>query len=168
MSKHLKRNLLFLSAVAIALTGLGIIATKTKAQSQSTAGCPQCFTPRKTGFYRYFKDPKVYYLDSATRTRCHVQNPSQMEAFGGFGLVRVFKSSFSPETQFIGKCAWPDGFFRRSNLPHVYKLFDTKRSYCHVTDPQQMERFGGFSKVRVVSPDSSLEQGRSNLGSCSG
>jgi hypothetical protein len=42
VGKHSKKNLFFLMAVAIAMTGLGVAVNKAKAQSQSTVGCPHC------------------------------------------------------------------------------------------------------------------------------
>lgn len=42
MSKHSKKNLSFLAAMAITLTGWGVVVNKAEAQSQSTVGCPHC------------------------------------------------------------------------------------------------------------------------------
>jgi hypothetical protein len=42
MSKHSKQSLSFLTAIASALTGLGVAVNKAEAQSQSTVGCPHC------------------------------------------------------------------------------------------------------------------------------
>lgn len=42
MSKRSDRNLLFLTTVAIALAGWGVVVNKAEAQSQSTVGCPHC------------------------------------------------------------------------------------------------------------------------------
>lgn len=42
MGKHSKKNLFVLTAIAIVLTGLGVVVNKAEAQSQSTVGCPSC------------------------------------------------------------------------------------------------------------------------------
>jgi hypothetical protein len=111
MNKQLQMNLFFLMAVVISLLGLGTTATKIKA-SESTVGCPHCGpkepVPVTTGFYRQVSDPKVYFLDLRKNTMCHVQNPSQMEAFGGFEQVRItLDYSFKSDKKFIEGCTWP-------------------------------------------------------------
>lgn len=42
MNRHLDRNLMFLAAAAITVTGWGVVVNKAEAQSQSTVGCPHC------------------------------------------------------------------------------------------------------------------------------
>ena len=42
-------------------------------------------------------------------------------------------------------------YYRKVNAPEVY--FYGSKFTCHVTDPAQMERFGGFDQVVVVSPN---------------
>lgn len=42
MSKYLKKNLFFITAIAVALAGSGVVVNKAEAQSQSTVGCPKC------------------------------------------------------------------------------------------------------------------------------
>lgn len=118
-----------------------------------------------TGYYRASNRPEVYWLNSRTNTYCHVQNPSQMNMFGGFNQVRVVGTeSFRSSSQFIGKCGWPDGFYRVQNRPEVYGLGNGFA--CWVSSPQMMNAYGGFSRVRVVENSSNLFAQRRNAGEC--
>jgi len=101
---------------------------------------------------------------------CHVQNPAQMNAYGGFGQVRVVPVA-DPSGRFTGPCPWPNGFYRRSNEQAVYRLFGRGPDgiggrACHVVDPAQMARFGGFGRVTVVEPRSELFVDRERPGPC--
>jgi hypothetical protein len=63
-----------------------------------------------SGYYRQSNSSYVYYLNSSNSTYCHVQNESQMEAFGGFRRVRVVGgSNFLVGSRNIGECDWPNG-----------------------------------------------------------
>jgi len=42
MNKYSKKNLFFIMVMAATLAGLGVVASKSEAQSQSTVGCPTC------------------------------------------------------------------------------------------------------------------------------
>ncbi|MFN6481651.1 MULTISPECIES: hypothetical protein [unclassified Nostoc] len=62
MSKHSRKHLFFLTSVAITLTGLGVVANKAEAQSQSTVGCPHCGnTSDQTCFYVDSRNGWQYY-----------------------------------------------------------------------------------------------------------
>lgn len=131
-----------------------------------------------TGYYKQSDRSEVYYLNNdffridmvgAPPQRppelCHVQNPSQMEALGGFGQVQVVSSNgFKQGTVYIGECPWPNGFYRRASMPEVYGLND--RLMCWVSSPEMMEAYGGFTRVMVVEDASDLLAGRKDGGTC--
>jgi hypothetical protein len=127
-------------------------ATCSAAQAQTVVG----------GFYRQVDKAPVMYQYSASNY-CHVQNEGQMAAFGGFAKVKVV-SVLAMRGQQTGDCSWPDGFYRRSNEPAVYRLFDG--SICLVVNEQQMAAFGGFKLVKIVKPTSDLARGRGNFARC--
>lgn len=114
------------------------------------------------GFYRQADQTPVMYQYSA-KNYCHVQNEGQMAAYGGFDMVEVV-SVLAMRGRQTGSCAWPDGFYRRSNEPAVYRLFDG--SICHVINGEQMAAFGGFDIVTVVKPASDLARGRGEVTEC--
>ncbi|MEI6428272.1 MAG: hypothetical protein WCO45_07775 [Pseudanabaena sp. ELA607] len=118
------------------------------------------------GYYRASNRPEVYYVNSAQRFHCHVQNPSQMEMFGGFKQVRVVGTeSFKAGTRFIGKCGWPDGqFYRLKSRPEVYGT--NTGIGCWVSSPAMMDAYGGFSRVRVIDDSSDIFAQRRNAGEC--
>jgi hypothetical protein len=123
------------------------------------------------GFYRQQNRPEVY-LKYRSAFYCHVQNEEQMGAFGGFDKVQV-SSSLNLAGKNTGDCGWPNGFFRRSNQPQVYRMygggipeFNIGDSFCHVANEAQMNAFGGFGQVRVVPPSSDLGRGRAFSGDC--
>jgi hypothetical protein len=124
------------------------------------------------GFYRQQNRPEVY-LKYRSAFYCHVQNEEQMGTFGGFDKVKV-SSSVNLVGKNTGDCGWPNGFFRRSNQPEVYRMygggipeFNIGDSFCHVANEAQMNAFGGFEQVRVVPPSSDLGRGRNFTGDCS-
>lgn len=51
---------------------------------------------------------------------CHVQNEAQMAAYGGFSKVQVVRLKMTGRQ--TGDCGWPNGFYRRSSEPAVYRL----------------------------------------------
>jgi len=114
------------------------------------------------GFYRQADQAPVMYQYTATAF-CHVQNESQMAAYGGFSKVKVVPLLAMLGRQ-TGDCGWPDGFYRRSNEPAVYRLFDG--AVCHVVNERQMAAFGGFKLVKVVMPTSDLARGRGGIAPC--
>ena len=110
------------------------------------------------------------YLQFAERLHCVVQNPSQMEAFGGWEQVMTVPR-LAMRGEDVGICAWPNGFYRRANEPAVYRLhgrgaLNLGRLACHVVNPRQMELFGGFAQLRVVLPSSNLFQSREQPAEC--
>jgi hypothetical protein len=95
-----------------------------------------------------------------------------MSAFGGGGRVQVVGNLSLSGTN-TGDCGWTNGFFRRSNKPEVYRMFGSGipefnigDRFCHVASESQMNAFGGFGQVRVVSPSSDLGRGRNFTGEC--
>jgi len=131
----------------------------------------QSSSSSRLGFYRQQDRPEVY-LVYHPGFYCHVQNEDQMNAFGGFGRVQVV-SSLSLSGTNTGDCGWSNGFFRRSNQPEVYRMygsgipkFNIGDSFCHVQNEAQMNAYGGFGQVRVVSPNSDLGRGRTFTGGC--
>lgn len=123
------------------------------------------------GFYRQQDRPEVY-LVYRPDSYCHVQNEDQMSAFGGFRRVQVVGSLNLNGTN-TGDCGWPNGFLKRSNQPEVYRMygggipeFIIGDRFCHVANEDQMNAYGGFGQVRVVSPGSDLGRGRNFTGDC--
>jgi hypothetical protein len=120
-------------------------------------------------FYHQLDRPEVMFQFDAL-LHCHVQNPSQMAAFGGFSRVRNVPRLALRGTS-AGECSWPNGFFRRTNEPAVYRLHGPGalrlgRFACLVTDPRQMALFGGFRLVAVVEQNSDLFHGREQPEAC--
>lgn len=125
--------------------------------------------PALGGFYRQRDEPTVMF-QFAESLHCAVQNPSQMGVFGGFDRVQVV-ARLAMDGNSTGICGWPNGYYRRTNEPHVYRLYGQGflglgRRACHVTDPRQMALFGGFAQVQAVEPSSNLFQGREQPGEC--
>jgi hypothetical protein len=118
-------------------------------------------------------DENAVYFQFQPAMYCHVQNDSQMAAYGGHGRVTI-TPEWRPKGSSTGRCGWPIGFYRKANEPAVYRVyqpfgpFSVGTQICHVTDEAQMFRFGGFGVVQVVSPDSDLHLGQQNTGSCAG
>jgi hypothetical protein len=113
--------------------------------------------------------PDVMF-QNADSGHCRVENPSQMDAFGGPGRVRTV-AMLAMRGAFTGRCAWPNGFFRRVSEGAVYRLhgpgpFGMGRLACHVTEPRQMELFGGFGRVAIVEAKSHLFLNRAPPGEC--
>lgn len=102
---------------------------------------------------------------------CHVQNESQMAAFGGFDQVKVV-NSLTMTGKFTEGCGWPNGFYRRQSQPEVYRLTgnnglpNTGNDICHVINEQQMAAFGGFGVVTVVQDHSDIGRGRNAITQC--
>jgi hypothetical protein len=121
-------------------------------------------------FYRQLDRPEVMF-QFAELHHCHVQNPSQMAAYGGFNQVREVPR-LALRGNSTGDCGWPNGFFRRTDEPAVYRLHGPGagrlgRLACHVVDPRQMALFGGFRLVAVVEQNSDLFRGREQPAPCS-
>ncbi len=136
---------------------------------RSVFAAPSQQSSLSTGYFRRSDRPEVYFVNANSRTSCHVQNPSQMDLYGGFGRVRVVSNDlFRDNTQFNGPCLWPDGLYRSNDRPEVYYLFNNWKSACWVRTPQRVEELGGWGRVRVVNqtPRESFIVGRSYSESC--
>jgi hypothetical protein len=125
--------------------------------------------PALGGFYRQRGGAAVMFQFAET-LHCVVQNQSQMGIFGGFDRVLVVER-LAMDGESTGICGWPNGFYRRSNEPHVYRLYGQGplglgHRACHVTNPRQMTLFGGFAQVQVVEPSSNLFQNREQPAEC--
>lgn len=123
------------------------------------------------GFYRQKDHPEVS-LVYKPGLQCHVQNDDQMTAFGGFWRVKILER-LNLSGRNTGDCGFPNGFFRLSNRPEVFRLYgsgipelDIGDRFCHVTTEAQMNAYGGFSQVRVVHPGSNLGRGRTFTNGC--
>lgn len=114
-------------------------------------------------FYRQADRPAVMY-QYRNDLFCHVQNETQMAAYGGFPQVIVVPRMAMRGRQ-TGTCAWPNGFYRRNNEAAVYRLYEGG-AICHVVDGRQMAAFGGFKLVKVVQPNSDLARGRGPVSPC--
>jgi hypothetical protein len=51
----------------------------------------------------------------------------------------------------VDNAPFAEKYYRRLNEPHVF--WWGNGFTCHVKDPAQMERFGGFAQVILVSPN---------------
>jgi len=126
-------------------------------------------TAIRGSFYRQHDRPEVMY-QFADGYQCHVQNPSQMMAYGGWNKVQTVRR-LAMRGEFTGACGWPNGFYRRADQPAVYRLHgagpaNLGRYACHVVDPRQMELFGGFGQVATVEETSDLFRGREQPTEC--
>ncbi len=139
-----------ISGIATVAAVIGLAGAQAPASAQGFA------------FFRQSQDPAVYWQFTPYQY-CHVQNPAQMNAYGGFGQVRVMQNP-PLRGEFAGPCPWPDGFWRRSDRPEVYLI--RRGRICHVINPPQMEAYGGFGRVRVVPPDSRVTVGLGRVGPC--
>lgn len=118
-------------------------------------------------FRRAANDPKVYMTFHNGASICLVQNPDHLRALGADNKVIVAPSGTNllSGKNYTGTCGWPNGMFRRSNQPEVYRMYDDSK-FCHVGNEAQLATFGGWSFVMVVSPDSDIGRGRTATGSC--
>ena len=145
---------------AIALMAAALLGCTSAASAQSSAG----------GFYREADQPVVMYQYLPNRF-CHVQNKAQMEAFGGFPLVNVVRVLNMVGLQ-TGDCGWPNGYYRRSDGPTVYRLTGSGpvanlgRDICYVVSPKQLQDLGGAGHVMVIPPESDIGRGRGNIAAC--
>jgi hypothetical protein len=122
-----------------------------------------------SGYYRRNDRPEVYYVNAGTRTACHIQNPSQMDVYGGFKRVLIVQDDrFRTGANFTGPCPWPDGLYRSRERPEVYLLHNNWQSACWVRTPERVEQLGGWGNVRLVDGTSreSLSVGRNYLEAC--
>jgi hypothetical protein len=154
--KMVKKHQIFVSKlVGLSTIGVFIPMLSTIAQTQWPSGC-----------YRQSDRPEVYCLNSSSSTYCHVQNPSQMDTFGGFGQVRVVGTNrFLAGANNIGECGWLNGFYRRKSKLEVYRLNNDTKA-CWVSSPEMMDAYGGFKQVRVVEDSSDLFAQREYEGDC--
>jgi hypothetical protein len=119
-----------------------------------------------SGYYRNQSRPEVYFVNQATQTMCHVQNPSQMNVFGGFSYVTVTRdNSFAFATRLNGECAWPDGMYKTQSNAAVYLLHGTNQA-CWIRSPDGVVRRGGWNQVRVVDDSSQIIAGRTYRDRC--
>jgi len=122
-----------------------------------------------SGYYRRSDRPEVYFVNAGSRTACHVQNPSQMEVYGGFGQVKVVQGDgFRSGTQFTRSCLCPDGLYRSREKPEVYYLHNNWKSACWVRTSERVDQLGGWGRVRLIDSTSreSLTVGRSYSDRC--
>jgi hypothetical protein len=157
MSKYRK---MIKTSTKLSLVILGTLVASSSNALSALANWPD-------GFYKASNNPKVYYLDKDKNFHCHVQNPSQMEIYGGFQQVRVVgNNEFMSGTNFIGKCGFPTGFYRRKSDRKVYGVNAPQGIACWVSSPQMMDAYGGFSRVKVVDDSSDILAQRRDIGSC--
>lgn len=116
---------------------------------------------------------------SSSGQRCHVQNPQQMEEYGGFGVVtgNPDGSDLAPGSE--SACPWQNGFYKNPDGPEIYKLYGDAQGpwgrgdkICWVVNMEQLGRLGGnnFKEVErdSLNPQDSLGAARSNTGDCVG
>jgi pimeloyl-ACP methyl ester carboxylesterase len=146
----------------------------------SSASSPDTVSPSSIssfslGFYQEPSRPEVYLVFRSSGRHCHVQNPDQMKAFGGWGKVQQTASASFRNSSggFSGGCGFPNGFYRLGSKPEVYRLygsgiaeFNIGDKACHVVNPAQMNALGGFGQVVSVDTGSDLNRGRTFIGGC--
>lgn len=148
-----RKHLSFVSKL-VGLSAIGVLIPvfSTMAQTQWPSGY-------------YSLRGNVYALNANNSTYCYVQSPTQMNLFGGFSKVReVGSDSFKAGSRDVGKCGWPNGFYRKKSKPEVYGLND--KQACYVNSPQMMDAYGGFKRVRVVEDSVDLFAQRKFVGDC--
>ena len=127
------------------------------------------------GFYRGKGTAAVRYMRPDTGWSCHVQNETQMEAYGGFTRVQdvaLMSTASSQSPLFgradIGECAWPNGLFRYAsgNLAS-YTIRGLYGVQCVVRDDAQLERLKrSYGAVRLIPETSDLFVNSRYAGNC--
>ena len=119
------------------------------------------------GFYRADTAPEVFWVCDGQY--CHVPNADTMQCFGWNQVQLINQDRLN--RIYVNRSEGPKkryrGFVMERDRCEVYKLFDNDK-YCGVTDPAQMNRFGGFDQVRVLNSLSQVMSGFSYVGSCEG
>ncbi|MEO5971560.1 MAG: hypothetical protein ABIQ95_16670 [Bdellovibrionia bacterium] len=130
--------------------------------------CTGYTTPVSTGYYRAENTCGVYrFCDSHYSG---VKNPDVMNCLGGFAQVmNVTQTRFDKilrNRNDSGHFAF-NGFIRQADRCEVYRLYDNDK-YCGVASPAQMNAFGGFGQVKIISNYNNLIEGRTYTGACQG
>ena len=112
--------------------------------------------------YQYYEDygyssevirEPIYFLETKSRNFCQVQGRDQMVFYAHVGAVQhVERATFDRAVSGYHNmmdCKWPDGLYRPKGGQPVYRLFNGNE-ICHVTCPEQVDKFGGWSQVRVI------------------
>jgi len=122
------------------------------------------------GFYKHASDPRVWFTPNDSDGFCHVQNPTQMETFGGFDLVRTIPDGadldgYRGPKQ--GECRWGDGFYRIDGEAAIHRFSDGYRR-CVVRDADQHRgQYASVEPLTVPASDAGgLFAGRTDDGLC--
>ncbi len=130
-------------------------------------GSPGKFLQEGNAIYRYTRPTSA----NPKGTRCHVINPTQLDAFGGAKIIRqpVWNDWKIQGAKDLGECLWPDGFYRDERATYFATDGDSEnasdRKLCWVESPVQMNSMGGPQNVMPVT-DGSFFNGRTNAGTC--
>lgn len=125
------------------------------------AGCAKgtAQPPTDQGFYRYTDGQAVYYVQPAAKTICMVANPSMMESYGGFKVVRAVGHDVDIEGagKLTGTCRWPPGYYRKADTDVVYQV--REGDACRVRSKTKVP-------VVIVPADANILIGVSFAGDC--
>ena len=127
------------------------------------------FAKPTPGYYRSTSNSTTYFISSQD-WYCHVQNPSQMEAFGGFAQIRdVHDVSQYLQTlqKNNGDCVWPNGVFKSTVDPTTFWLYEGNK-FCWISSGSMLNAVlskTGY-KVRAVEPGSEIKVGRTYTEQC--
>jgi hypothetical protein len=118
--------------------------------------------PSEKGFYRQGDDRTVFYVQPAAKTTCVVANPSMMEAFGGFGQVKVVGQEVDLRgSKPLASCAWPTGRYRKVNSDVVFDV----RGDAACREPRGAKA-PARDPVLVISSDSDVTANKRFSGDC--
>jgi hypothetical protein len=116
-------------------------------------------------YYRHKDDAAVYRL-TPDGTYCVVSSVSQMNAFGGFGLVDVVDDSKNflqgrhPAASATLHCGWPSGVYHVDGTVAFYLV--AGEIACRLNAADKRSR-----SAHVVPPDSNVLESKRYAGSCS-
>lgn len=118
-------------------------------------------------FRRAGDRPEIYMSFHDGRSVCRVESQGHLRALGGETKVIVMPAGTNilSGKNYTGGCGWPNGMYRRSNEPEVFRMYDSQ-FYCHVPTEAALASLGGWSFVTTVDPGSDIGRGRVHKGQC--
>ncbi|MDB4927793.1 MAG: hypothetical protein JWM10_277 [Myxococcaceae bacterium] len=120
------------------------------------------FVQEGNAIYRYTRPQR----GDPAGTRCHVVNPTQLDAFGGARLIgqSLWSDWSTAGARDVGECVWPDGFYQSAFAVYYATGLDgAAPSYCWVESPEQLaSMLGPFAPL----PASGFGTGRAYTGRC--
>jgi len=121
--------------------------------------------PWPDGFYRRGSERTVRHVQGDSV--CAVVGEGQLAILGGSeGSIKVVGdgADLAAGKRDVGACPWPNGFYRYSNGPQVYRIEGA--TICSVRSEDQLKALGGKGRVKTVGPQAQLPSGKRDLGPC--